>query len=207
MVINQTIKPSCIYILNYLGLIDKQIANDNKIVIIDINKENDYTLSESFIISLNSMAEYTLIIDDENINIPNDWINKCLISSQKNTGIYGYKGSLITQNNENYNLIPFIENNNENNKVDILHGSYFFNKAFCLDFVKELNDVSINEKELYISYILQKYMNQNLYVMSTNINNNNQNNNNDNNYNDNNNLKSELVEKYIKKGYKSINQI
>lgn len=175
---NQTKKPSNIYLINNnVKEMDLSSYDCGKI---QLSKKMD--LFTGFAIGMNSQDEYICIIND-NLILDKNTFENCIIGDKRYGGLFGINGYRVT---ERENIAQY---HVKYSPVDFLSGMWFMKKSH-LSTILRMEDCF---NELYPSYIFQKYLKLNSYVVS----------NTKNSYT-NHHVTKELISKYLDLGFEFI---
>ena len=158
-IINQTVKPSKIYIWNNSGK-ELNLKKYNSIDIITLNSSHNLGVWPRFYFSLNIKEEFIAIIDDDTIPMKK-WFENCLNHIGTGNILLGARGLrfLSKHSYTPYESYGWDNPNSHMVEVDIIGHSWFFKKELISVFSK-FNDIRHSDdycgEDIHFSYSIQK---------------------------------------------------
>jgi GT2 family glycosyltransferase len=213
-IMSQSIKPKDIYIwYNKPSSEIRDRVPGLKYIISECN----FSFWGRFMLAQGISSDFIALFDDDTIP-GNRWIQSCYYNFKKRPGIYGGNGILL--NGAAYvpnKSIGWKSENKKTTEVDLVGHAWFFSKQYLKYFWLEEPETYETGEDIFFSYICQKYGNIKTYVPPHNSSslsdwssikgarygddkNASYKTNKDRHYS----LRTELVQKYIKRGWKPI---
>jgi hypothetical protein len=162
-IINQSIKPECIFIWNN-GNINVDLEKYKKMSNVRVFDNNfNFGVWSRFLIGFLAPTKYICIFDDDTIP-ESKWFENCINCMNKREALYGTIGVIFNE------LDYYVARKrygwdgpcNESMVVDIVGHSWFFKKEWLKYFVMDKHDIYkkiSNGEDMHFSFMLQKYAN------------------------------------------------